>query len=251
LQPQHVVIVVLENHSFGEVLGQADAPFLSGLAASGAVLTQSYAVAHPSEPNYLALFSGSTQAVTSDACPLSFTAPNLATSLRAAGRTFAGYSEELPSAGYTGCSYGAYARKHAPWVDFTNVPASANLPMTAFPTDFAQLPTVSFVMPDLDHDMHDGSRAQADAWLRDHLDGYVRWAVTHDSVLIVTTDEDDYSADNRIATLFVGAHIRRGAYGQRVDHYSVLRWVETMYGLPLLGRSAGAAPVPAAVYGQS
>ncbi|HLY34020.1 MAG TPA: alkaline phosphatase family protein [Jatrophihabitantaceae bacterium] len=245
------MIVVLENHSFGEVLGQPDAPFLSGLAASGAVLTQSYAVSHPSEPNYLALFSGSTQGVTSDACPLSFGAPNLASALFAAGRTFAGYAEGLPSTGYTGCSYDGYARKHAPWVDFPNVPAAASLPMTAFPSDYSRLPTVSFVVPDLADDMHDGSRAQADAWLSEHLGGFVRWAPTHDSQLVVTTDEDDYSANNRIATLIVGAHVRPGSYAQRVDHYSVLRWIESTYGLPLLGLSAAAAPVPPAIWTQS
>jgi acid phosphatase len=248
LRAEHLVVVVLENHSFGEVLGQPDAPFLDGLAKSGAVFTQSYAITHPSEPNYLALFSGSTQGVTSDACPLTFSGPDLGSELRAAGDTFAGYAESLPAAGYPGCSADGYARKHAPWVDFTDVPASASLPMTAFPTDYTRLPTVSFVIPNLDDDMHDGSRAQADAWLRAHLGGYVQWAASHGSLLLVTTDEDDSSSDNRIATVLVGTHVRPGSYPQRIDHYGVLRTIEAMYGLPLLGHAATAQPIPPAVW---
>ena len=126
--PQHVVVVVFENHAFGSVLGAPDAPYLTALAGSGTTLTDAHGVRHPSQPNYLALFSGSTQGVVSDRCPLSFRAQNLAAQLRAAGRTFAGYSEDLPAAGSTVCSAGSYARKHNPWVDFPALPAAVNQP---------------------------------------------------------------------------------------------------------------------------
>src|SRR5262245_48833949 len=121
-QPAHTVIVVLENHGYSQVIGSSDAPFLNQLASRGALFTDSHAITHPSEPNYLALFSGSTQGVTSDACPVTFTAPNLAAGLLTAGKTFAGYSEGLPAPGSTACSAGEYARKHVPWADFRNVP---------------------------------------------------------------------------------------------------------------------------------
>lgn len=242
-RPDHVVVVLLENHSFDEVLGRPEAPFLNSLAGAGAVMTASYAVAHPSEPNYLALFSGSTQGVTSDACPLSFGGPNLASSLMAAGNSFTGYAEDLPSPGFTGCSAGSYARKHSPWVNFTNVPASANQPLASFPSRFEALPTVSFVIPNLDNDMHDGTLAQADSWLRTHLGGYASWAAAHNSLLVVTADEDDRSSDNRIATLLVGQQVAPGRYSQHVDHYGVLRTIEDAYGLPRLGASAKAAPI--------
>jgi acid phosphatase len=243
-----VVVVVLENHTADEILGHPDAPFLDGLASSGAVLTDARAVTHPSEPNYLALFSGSTHGLTDDSCPHVFSGGNLGTALIAAGRTFIGYSEGLPQPGYTGCSAGRYARKHAPWVDFSDLPPATDQPMTAFAADPARLPSVGFVIPDLDHDMHDGSRAAADAWLRVHLSAYAGWAPEHDSLLVLTTDEDDYSAGNRIATVLAGAHVRPGRYATRVDHYGLLRTIETMFGLPLLGRSSGATPVPAAVW---
>lgn len=217
----HIVVVVEENKPYGELVGTSATPFLTALAGSGAVLTQSYAITHPSEPNYLALFSGSTQGLSSDSCPHQFSGPNLAASLIAAGDTFTGYSESLPYAGYTGCSAGPYARKHAPWVNFA-LPPGASQPMTAFPTDFTQLPNVSFVIPNLQDDMHDGSIAQADRWLATHLTTYRTWAAAHNSLLVVTTDEDDNSHANHITTLFAGAHITPGQYPMRTDHYGVL-----------------------------
>ena len=83
----------------------------------------------PSQPNYLALFSGSTQGVTSNACPQQFPkADNLGHQLRTAGLSFAGYAESLSKVGFTGCASGGYQRKHNPWVNFTNLPASVNRP---------------------------------------------------------------------------------------------------------------------------
>jgi acid phosphatase len=242
-RPDHVVIVVLENHSLSEVIGRPQGPFLAGLAAHGALFTNFFAIRHPSEPNYLALFSGSTQGLTSDACPVTYSAPNLGHSLLTHGRTFTGYAEGLPHAGFTGCTSGDYARRHCPWISFSDVPPSRSLPMTAFPRDLTSLPTVAFVIPDLQHDMHDGTLAQADSWLRRHLSAYAAWAPRHNSLLIVTADEDDGSADNRIPTVITGAHVKAGHYGQRYTLYSLLRTVEDMYALPRLGHSASAPAI--------
>jgi phosphatidylinositol-3-phosphatase len=240
--PAHVVVAVFENKAAGQVHGAA--PFLDSLAEQGAALTDAHGETHPSEPNYLALFSGSTQGVTSDACPVSFDGDNLAAQLRAAGKSFVGYSESLPNAGYTGCSAGDYARKHAPWVDFPALPASVNQPLSAMPADYADLPTVAFVVPNLCDDMHDCSVETGDTWARQHLGPYVAWATTHDSLLIVTFDEDVGTAANHIATVVVGAGVRPGStFGGRVDHYSLLRTLEDMYGLPPLGHAAQAAPL--------
>ena len=243
VRPTHTVVVLMENHSYSDVIGNADAPYINSLAGAGASFTQSFAVTHPSQPNYLALFSGSTQGVTDDSCPQTFTAPDLGSELRAAGKTFAGYSESLPAPGSTDCTSGSYARKHAPWTDFSALPASVNLPFTAFPTDYATLPTVAFVVPNLDNDMHDGTVAQGDQWLQHNLAGYVTWAKAHNSVLVLTWDEDDRSADNQIPTIIVGEHIKPGKYDEHITHYGVLRTLEDLYGLPPIGESAKAAPV--------
>jgi phosphatidylinositol-3-phosphatase len=242
-RPDHVVVVVLENHSEGEVLGSADAPFIASLAASGATFTRSFAVTHPSQPNYLALFSGSTLGISDDSCPHSFSSPNLARALLDAGDRFVGYSEGLPSPGFVGCSSGAYARKHSPWVNFANVPASVNQPFTAFPADYAALPTVSFVIPDLEHDMHDGTIGQADKWLHDRLGPYAAWAPSHRSILMLTFDEDDESANNRVLTIVAGAFVRPGRYAEHIDHYRLLRTLTDAFHLAPLGAGAATRPI--------
>lgn len=242
-RPAHVVVVVEENHSRSQIIGNPDAPYISSLAASGANLTGSHAVAHPSQPNYLALFSGSTQGVDNDSCPHTFGTDNLGRELLDQGLTFAGYSEGLPNEGFTGCRDGAYARKHNPWSDFSSLPSSTNRTFEQFPRDYASLPTVSFVVPDLDHDMHDGSVSTGDDWLRTNLDGYLRWARTHDSLLVVTWDEADHSRGNQIATVVAGARVTPGEYPTTIDHYDVLRTIEDMYGLRHAGLAADATPI--------
>src|SRR5947209_13542888 len=97
--PDHVVIVMEENHAYSQIIGSASAPYINGLKSQGALLTNAFAVTHPSQPNYLALFSGSTQGTTSDTTPtgLPFSTANLGAELLATGKTFTGYSSSLPS----------------------------------------------------------------------------------------------------------------------------------------------------------
>lgn len=239
----HIVVVIEENHAYNEIIGNANAPYLTSLASGGANMTQSFAVTHPSQPNYLALYSGSTQGITSDSCPHTFSAENLGHQLLAAGRSFAGYSESMPSHGYTGCTSGTYARKHNPWVDFSNVPASSNLRYADFPTDYTTLPALSFVVPNLCDDMHDCSVSTGDTWLRNHLSGYATWAATHNSLLVVTFDEDDSSASNQIPTVLAGAHVTTGGYSEHITHYTVLRTLQSLTGVACVGNSCSASPI--------
>lgn len=239
--PQHVVVVVFENKGAQQVIDQA--PYLSSLAKQGASFSDAHGVAHPSEPNYLALFSGSTQGLTDDSCPHTFSGPSLGRQLLDAARTFTGYSEDLPAAGYQGCSAGDYARKHNPWVNFADLPASVNQPYSALPADFGALPTVAFVVPNLCDDMHNCPVRTGDDWARAHLAPYVSWARDHDSLLVVTFDEDEGTSGNHIATFLVGPMVRPGTSDQRIDHYSVLRTIEQMYGLPPIGDAAKAEPI--------
>lgn len=239
----HTVVVVEENHSYTEVIGNANAPYITSLANGGAKMTQSFAVTHPSQPNYLALFSGATQGVTDDSCPHTFSAQNLGRQLLSAGRAFRGYSESMPSNGFTGCSSGQYARKHNPWVNFTNVPASSNLRFTDLPTDYTRLPQVSFVIANLCHDMHDCGVTAGDTWLKNYLGAYAQWAKTHNSLLIVTFDEDDHAAGNRIPTLFYGAHVATGTYSEHITHYTVLRTLQRLNGLGCVANSCSTSAI--------
>jgi hypothetical protein len=237
------MVVVLENKDAADVLGSGAAPFLDRLAATGATFSDAHAETHPSQPNYLALFSGSTQRVTDDSCLGSLDAPSLGGQLIAAGHSFAGYSEDLPTPGFTGCTQGDYARKHNPWVDFRDVPATANLPLSQMPSDYTRLPTVAFVIPNLCSDMHDCDVTTGDRWLQQHLSDYLAWAHTHRSLLIVTFDEADADPGNRIATTVDGAAVRPGTYPERIDHYRLLRTIEDMYHLSPLGRAGSATPI--------
>ena len=241
--PDHVIIVMEENHSYSEIIGSKDAPYINSLAAAGALFTQSYAITHPSQPNYLDLFSGSDQGVTDDSCPHTFTTKNEESELLKAGLTFKGYSEGLPGKGSEVCTSGEYARKHVPWTNFTNDPPRLSLPFTNFPTDYAKLPTVSWVIPDLLDDMHDGTIAEGDSWLENNLSAYVTWAQSNNSLLIVTWDEDDGSEGNQVATIFVGPMVVPGQYSEKIDHYNVLRTIEAMYGLKPLANSKGVKPI--------
>ncbi|MDE2234602.1 MAG: acid phosphatase [Gammaproteobacteria bacterium] len=247
---QHVVVVIEENKSFSTIIGNPNADYINQLAHQGMLFTNAHGVMHPSQPNYIALFSGSTLGVEDDACPRNLSGPNLASELLAGKLTFAIYSEDLPETGYPGCSasHGLYQRKHnmvADWQDAGQSP-SLDRPFKEFPENYARLPSVAFVVPDMLHDMHDGTIAEGDIWLRVHLGRYARWAGSHHSLLIITWDESDArSASNRIPLIIVGAGIKTGRDAQYVNHYGVLRLIEDLYQLKPLGLSAAAEPIHA------
>ncbi len=263
----HVIIVIEENHAYGELIGSTNAPYINELAKGGVIFTDSHGIGHPSQPNYLALFSGSTQGVTDDNCldkVTPYKTPNLGAALLSKGLTFKGYAQTMPSTGYLGCDFQKstltlaylYARKHAPWVSWlgtgpNNIPASLSLPMTDFPKDFKKLPTLAFAIPNMDYDMHNigapGDAAaiqRGDHWLKEYISKYARWAKKHNSLLIVTFDEDDYDPQNgnRIPTIFYGAKLKHQEYSNTINHYNVLHTLEVMYGLPSAD-NVSAAPI--------
>jgi phosphatidylinositol-3-phosphatase len=287
----HIVIVVEENKDFAQILGdKPDAPYLRKLAAEGASFSRMFGEEHYSQGNYFWLFSGSNQNVGFyDQVPSRpLTASNLGEQLIRKGLSFKGYAESLPAIGSTvdvdppSCLGNAcvYGRKHVPWISFANVPngttidTSSNLRFADFPSDYSKLPTVAIVIPNLNHDMHNGIPSESipagDAWLRQHLDGYYQWAKAHNSLLIVTFDENDdqdgytgltnplvspspayppvdrynqhlLDVQNRIVTIFAGAHIKPGSYaeGKGITHVNILRTIEAMYGL---GKSGAQQP---------
>ncbi|MGW2212812.1 alkaline phosphatase family protein [Streptomyces sp. NPDC001781] len=239
--PDHTVVVVFENHAYSQVIGSSSAPYINSLRTGGADLTASYGETHPSQPNYFALFSGSTQGITDDSCytPGFSSAPNLASELIGAGKSWASYNETLPGQGSTTCSSGNYARKHNPWFGFSNVPTSTAKTFTQFPADYSTLPQVSFVVPDLCSDMHDCSVSTGDTWLKNKLGAYATWARTHNSLLVVTFDEDNRLSGNRIPTVLYGQPVTAGSTSSATyNHYDLLRTLEDMHGLPHAGNAA-------------
>jgi hypothetical protein len=246
-KPDHVVIAVEENHGYSQIIGSSSAPYINALSRNSyaANFTKSYAITHPSQPNYLDLYSGSNQGVTNDNDPSNdpFTTANLGRQLINAAKSYSTYSETLPYSGYNGDIYGAYARKHNPGANWmgkgiNQISPSTNQPFTAFPTDYTKLPTVSIVVPNQNNDMHDGSISTGDSWLKNNLDKYIEWTKTHNSLFILTFDEDDRKYNNHIVTIFFGSMVKNGQYSNQINHYNVLSTIEDMYGLPYAGNAS-------------
>ncbi len=229
--PDHVVVVIFENKTYSNFIGDYSLdPYINSLVddTHSALFTQSYSLVHHSQPNYLILFSGSDQGVIDNTLPspLPFTTTNLGASLLKKGKTFIGYAESMPSVGYTleddGLTSPLYVHKHNPWVNWQDasadsIPAALNQPFSYFPSssNYSSLPTVSFVVPNLTDDMHNGTSWQTaittgDTWLKNNLDSYVQWAKVNNSLLIITWDEDNDDAYNHIATIFIGQMVKEG-----------------------------------------
>ncbi len=187
-----------------------------------------------------------------------FTTPNLGSSLAAAGKTFTEFAEGLAAAGGADASGNAnpavlnntadplqvgYAHRHDPAADWISATPTGNqLPVTAvqdfanFPTSFSNLPDVALVVPNTIHDGHDGTAAQgvinADTWLAANMSSYLTWAKTNNSLLIVTTDENDFSAGNHILTVMAGdpGLYQQGTSNQLINHFNLLNTLETING---------------------
>jgi hypothetical protein len=274
LAPSHVVVVIEENHSYSQIVGNTtDAPYINNtlIGDGGLLYTQSYSPEHPSQPNYLDLFAGSDQGITGDYFPSSpqysepFSTPNLAAQLLNAGYSFQEYNQTYSAidntTNYNQATYNngtpneTYARKHNAVINWVNpilttvsgnqLPLSTMTGFSEFPTTdagYAKLPTVSFVIPNLENDMHNGTIQAGDSFLEQNLNGYVQWAKTHNSLLLVTWDENDYTLQdgNHIATIINGdpSLYVPGESSQVFNSYSVLRTLESMYGLGYAGNAA-------------
>jgi acid phosphatase len=243
-RPDHIVVVIEENKSYSELVNNTKSPYLHSLASIGAIFSHAHAIVSGSIPNYLALFSGSTHGLVDNDTPGTYSSANLWSALHKVHKSVVEYSEDLPSVGFTGDSSGNYVKRHNPIVDFSNVPVVDNQPFSHFPTNYAKLSTVSFVVPNLVHDMEDGSVHLGDVWLKANLGGYVKWAMTHNSMLIVTWDEDGGDTDTEhIPMLMVGPMVKPGVYAQSVNHYSVMQMIEDFYDAKRVGESADAAEI--------
>ncbi len=233
----HIVVVWEENHSASEV---ADLAYIAQLRAAGLTYSQSFGLARPSQPNYLAFFAGSTMGVT-DNLNHELVGDNLYSRFADAGLSMKSYAEGLPVDGFRGASSGQYRRKHNPAASFAAIPDDAILPFSKFPSDFSTLPQLSFVIPDQDNDMHDGTPEQGDQWLKRNLDAYISWAKAHRSLLILGFDEPSTAAgiglDAPILTVFVGEGISPGAIDTTViDHYRVSDYVLDCFELDRLSQ---------------
>jgi len=250
----HVFTIVMENHSYGEIIGNAAAPFINGLVAQYGLTTNYSAVAHPSLPNYLALTGGSTFGITSDCTACFVNAPNIADQVEASGRSWRAYMESMPSACFLGAAAGGYAQKHNPFVYFTDIRndparcAAHVVPFTAFSSDLSSgtMSNYVWITPNLCHDMHDCATSVGDSWLANVVPQILASAAWQDGgVLFITWDEGSSSAGyadswgGRVATLVISPAGRNGFQSSVLEtHDNLLRTIEDAWHLGALGHAA-------------
>jgi phosphatidylinositol-3-phosphatase len=248
----HVVEIVMENAEADEVLGQREAPYIAALGRRYGVASSSFAITHPSLPNYLALTSGSTHGIESDCTDCTVTGANLVDQLEAAHVSWGGYLEEVPGPCYTGAGHGGYAKKHNPLIYYRDVAGSrarcshlVGFGALAAALRAGRLPDFVWITPNLCDDGHDCGLATADRFLARTVPALLR-ELGPRGFLILTWDEGSSDAGccgaahgGHIATLLAGPGVRAGSRSAApLDHYGVLRTVELAFGLPPLGAAA-------------
>ncbi len=244
----HVIIVVMENKGDTDVIGKPTSPFVNALAKRWGLATQSFAVAHPSLPNYLALTSGSTHGIRSDCTGCTVSGPNIGDQLNAASVSWKAYLQGYPRAGTCrkGDS-GLYAQRHNPFVYYRNNSALCRH-LVGFPAlksdiNHGTLPTFVWITPNTCNDTHDCGVRTGDTFLHSLVPALVRELGPH-GYLILTWDEGNNNSHGggHIATIVAGPNVRAGARsGAFVNHYGVLGTIERSLRLPLLGGARSSA----------
>jgi phospholipase C len=261
-QVSHVFIVMEENHSYEEVIGNPAMPYLNSLATTYSSAQGYHANTHPSIGNYFMLTTG--QIITNDdGFSGTVTADNVVRELIAAGKTWKEYSEALPHQGYDGGDTGEYAERHNPLSYMSDVRNNQSqlqnlVPVTQLAIDIANhaLPNYGFIVPDLLHDAHDGTLAQADAWLQANIAPLLSspdFSAPGDGLLIITFDEsvtsDNAFGGGHVAWIAVGPNAKK-AYppnGSLIpvrvyQHQSTCRFMLKLLGVPVLPGAAATAP---------
>ena len=253
----HILMILLENKEFGSVIGNSLMPNFNKLARDYTLLTQYYAVTHPSLPNYLALMGGDTFGIRSDCTDCFVNAPSLPDLIEASGRTWKTYQEDIPSPCYIGDGYN-YMQKHNPFIYFDPIRTDTArcersvVPLTALQTDIeaGSLPNFIFITPNMCNDAHDCSLDVTDAWLADLLNKLVPAlnATGSSYLLVMTFDEGQGThsccglpaeAGGRVPVVFYSPLVKNGFEDSTPHtHYSLLKTISAAWGLPYLGHAA-------------
>ena len=264
----HVFIVVEENHSYGDVIGNTSMPYFNGLATSYGLATQYYADAHPSLPNYFELTAGEGLSITGlegDNFPGPVTQDNVVRALTAAGKTWKSYAESLPATGYIGLDSGEYAKRHNPFAYFSDVINSSTeaaniVPFSQLALDIANnaVPDYAFIVPNLNDDAHDcpaglstctdvQKLAAADQWLQANMDPVIKSSAFQDAVMVIAFDEGDITdlanGGGHVPAIIVSSKSKAGYQSTTVyQHQSTLRLSLKGLGVTDLPGDAATAP---------
>jgi len=254
---KHIAIVMFENKEFGSVIGNPLMPNYNRLAREYTLLTQYYAVTHPSLPNYIAFIGGDTFGITSNCNDCFINAPSLPDYIEATSRTWKTYQEDMPEPCYLGDTH-LYVQKHNPFIYFNPIRldaarcAQSVVPLTALQTDIeaGTLPNYLFIKPNLCNDSHDCKLDVSDAWLTNLLVSLVpALDATGESYLLVMLFEEgqgDHSccglplkAGGRVPVVLYSPLVKNGFEDPTpYTHYSLLKTISEAWGLPYLGHAA-------------
>jgi acid phosphatase len=244
----------MENHSYGDIIGNtSQAPYINSVASECGLATNYRNLSHPSLPNYIGATSGLSgrqlKTFNSD-CNPSKHCSTPAPSIFGQGETWKAYEESMPS-NCAPANSGEYAVRHNPPPYYTTLTGCATLdvPYPQLSADLAgnTLPAFSFVTPNLIDDMHDGTIAQGDTWLSQNVPAILNSPAftTQNSLLLITWDEDDGTQNNQVPMLVINKAVPAGfRSGIHYDHYSLLKTVESAWGLSALtANDANAIPM--------
>lgn len=250
----HVLLLLEENHSYSDVIGNSAMPYLNGLAQQYGLAAQYYANAHPSLPNYFMLTVGVTE-TNSDSFSGVVSDDNVVRELVKAGKSWKCYAEALPSPGYLGGDAGSYLRHHNPFTYFSDVQndptQAANIvPFSQFATDLANnaLPQYSFIVPDMMDDAHTGTLAQADSWLQENIAPLISNANFQSSGLLIIVFDESETTDTaygggHIPAVIVSSQAKKGYVSQTLfQHQSTLRLTLAASGVNSFPGAAVSAP---------
>jgi phosphatidylinositol-3-phosphatase len=252
---KHIVMILFENKEFGFVIGNSQMPNFNRLARENALLTQHFAVTHPSLPNYLALIGGDTFGITTDCEDCFISAHTLVDTIEEAGLTWKTYQEDFPRPCFLG-STDKYAQKHNPFIYFDSVrlnEARCNshiVNLKELPADLSSgsLPNFVFIMPNICNSAHDCDLKTSDSWLGpwvDQLQAYP--GMKEDGLIILTWDEGQGKhgccgidpAGGRVATVFISGKVKPGVQDDTpYTHYSILKTISAAWDLPMIGKAA-------------
>lgn len=232
---RRVMVVVLENTDAARALEQ---PFLAEIGSRGALLRNYHALAHPSQPNYIAMVAGSDYGIANDD-PVVIDVAHLGDLLEEHGLNWKVYAEDYPGGCFTGKSHGNYVRRHVPFLSFANVlndPARCGesiVDATRLDADVAAnaLPAFSLYVPNLKNDGHDTGVPVADSWLRARFGPLLdNDRFMSGTLLVVTFDEGSTNGPNIVYFALYGAGVDPGSStADYYDHYSLLRTVEEIF----------------------
>jgi hypothetical protein len=248
---------MFENKEFGSVIGNPQMPTYNRLAREYTLLTQYYAIQHPSLPNYISLTGGDTFGINENCHDCFIDAPSLPDLIEVSGRTWKTYQEDMPEPCFLG-STNLYAQKHNPFVYFDPIRLNPErcqrsvVPLTALQQDIqtGSLPNFLFIKPNICNDSHDCGLDVSDAWLTVLLNTLIpALDATGQPYFIAMLFEEGQGSHTccglpepgggRVPAVLYSPQVKNGFEDPTpYTHYSLLKTISESWGLQYLGHAA-------------